>query len=232
MNDIFGPGSNVGKRVFRDHDELRKKIEACRALGLKIVLTSGTFDLLHIGHCRYLEEAKGVLGDPNETVLVVGVDSDEKVKVRKGRNTIVAEDERIEILCHQRHADLIFLKQSEDEHWQLIRTVRPDALIVSETTKERPKTDEEREKLLAFCSDVRMLPPQATTSTTARIRLLLIGFASQMREKVEAFHRDMLKSFQNLQGDGSVAEMRGKVDSFYQETMKFFRKLEGGGHET
>ena len=231
MNDIFGPGSNVGKRVFRDHEELRKKVEACRALNLRIVLTSGTFDLLHIGHCRYLEEAKGILGNPNETVLVVGVDSDEKVKARKGRSTIVEEDERIEILCHQRHVDLVFLKQSTDEHWQLIKTVGPDMLIVSETTKERPKTDEEREKLLVFCKDVRMLPAQATTSTTARIRLLLISFAAQLREKIDTFYQEVTTILDSAgQSHGFAPRLRKKADAFHMEMSNFFQKLRGGDH--
>ncbi|MEK7512614.1 MAG: adenylyltransferase/cytidyltransferase family protein [Patescibacteria group bacterium] len=200
MNDIFGPGSNVGKRVFRDHNELQKQIEACRVLGFKIVLTSGTFDLLHIGHCRYLEQAKGILGAPDQTVLVVGIDSDEKVHARKDRNTLVAEDERIEIVCHQRHVDLVFLKQFSDERWELIKTVTPDVLVVSETTKEQPHTAEEQTELAAFCGEVRVLPAQATTSTTARIRLLLIGRTELLEEKVEAFYRDMKDFFDKLKG--------------------------------
>ena len=200
MNDIFGPGSNIERREFRGHENLRLQIEACRALGFKIVLTSGTFDLLHVGHCRYLEQAKGILGQPDQTVLVVGVDSDEKVRVRKSRNTLVAEGERMEIVCHQRHVDLVFLKQPNEERWQLIKTVKPDVLVISETTTEQPKTDEERERLRLFCGDVRELSAQATTSTTARIRLLLIGLTAQIREKVEVFYREMMEFFSNLEG--------------------------------
>ena len=78
MHDIFGPGSNVKGRIFQDYNQLAEKIASCKQLGLKIVLTSGTFDLFHVGHSRYLEKAKQY-GD----FLVVGVDSDKKVKGKK-----------------------------------------------------------------------------------------------------------------------------------------------------
>lgn len=231
MNDFFGPGSSTGKRVFRDHEQLREKVEACRRLGFKIVLTSGTFDLLHIGHCRYLEAAKNILEDPAQTVLVTGVDSDDKVKARKGRNTIVAEEERIEILCHQRHVDLVFLKQPTDEHWQLIKTVRPDVLVVSETTKEQPKTPEDHAELQGFCGVVKVLPAQATTSTTARIRLLLISFSSKLRERIDMFYRDVTTILDDVGHTSNFApRLRSRADAFQVEITNFFKELRGGDH--
>lgn len=205
MNDIFGPGSNPENRVFTDYDLLAKKVDACRQLGFRVVLTSGTFDLFHVGHARYLERAKGILGCPDQTVLVVGVDSDDKVRARKKRNPIVAEDERVEIVCHQRSADIVFRKPVEAEPWKLIRIVRPDVLIVSETTKEHVHTesvgtDVENADLASLCGEVRKLPAQATTSTTARIRLLLINYSSQAREKVQSFYEDMMRFFDQIEG--------------------------------
>src|SRR5688572_3071996 len=62
----------------------------------KVVLTQGTYDLVHIGHARYFQKAKSY-GD----FLIVGVDSDEKVKVRKGPDRpVVPEDERLEMLTY------------------------------------------------------------------------------------------------------------------------------------
>ncbi|HET7629879.1 MAG TPA: hypothetical protein VFK03_00730, partial [Candidatus Saccharimonadales bacterium] len=55
---IFGFKSNPEARFIEDYSILEEYIEACRTLGLKIVLTSGSFDMLHVGHARYLEKAK------------------------------------------------------------------------------------------------------------------------------------------------------------------------------
>ena len=93
INDIFGPGSNVTKRVISNYDEIAEKVEACRKLGFRIILTSGTFDIYHEGHARYLEKAKSE-GD----ILIVGIDNDDKVRRRKEANRpMVAEGSRMEI---------------------------------------------------------------------------------------------------------------------------------------
>src|SRR5258706_6536345 len=76
---IFSPGSNFKDRYIPDYKTLAKLVSHLRGLGLKIVLVQGTYDMVHIGHARYLEEARRQ-GD----VLIVGVDSDEKVRARKG----------------------------------------------------------------------------------------------------------------------------------------------------
>lgn len=175
-HDIFGPGSNPTGRIVQDYDELTNRVTACRALGMRIVLTSGTFDLWHEGHARYLEAARQY-GD----LLIVGVDNDEKVGNRKGEGRpVVAERDRMEILCHSRHVDLVFLKKWDDPKWQLIKTVRPDALIATRDTY----TEEQLEVLKEHCKEVIVLSPQAATSTTARIRTLLIGPIGQMEAKL------------------------------------------------
>lgn len=163
-NSIFSDGSNVNERYVRSYKDLKKLVEAMRALGLKIVLTQGTFDMIHVGHSRYFETAKRH-GD----VLIVGVDSDEKVRARKGPDRpVVPEGERIEMLCHQRHVDVVTLKELNAKRWELIKLVRPDVLIA---TKETYKEKELRE-LKKICGQVVVLEPQATTSTSAKIRLL------------------------------------------------------------
>ena len=74
----------IGDRMsFKDNlltqEEMKEKIELFKKEGKKVVFTNGVFDILHIGHLTYLEEAKS-LGD----VLVVAVNSDASVKVNKG----------------------------------------------------------------------------------------------------------------------------------------------------
>jgi D-beta-D-heptose 7-phosphate kinase/D-beta-D-heptose 1-phosphate adenosyltransferase len=177
MHDLFGPGSNVKGRIFKNYEELAKVIANCRGLGLKIVLTSGTFDFRHTGHERYLEKAK-----ENGDILIVGVDSDEKVKARKGpHRPVVPEDERMEGLCHCRHVDLVFLKQQGDEKWQLTKTIKPDILIATAETYDQSQIEE----LKKICGEVVVLEPQATTSTTARIRRVLIGPVSEIKERLK-----------------------------------------------
>ncbi len=177
-NGIFGAGTNLSSRLITDFQKLSTQVEACRAFGYRIVLTSGTFDLAHPGHARYLEEAR-THGD----ILVVGVDSDEKTRARKGDDRpLIPQDERIEMLAHLRHVDLIFLKELNHPHWELIRCVQPDVLIVSSSTK--PYSDAELAQLKALCGDGRgeviVLPPQATTSASARIRRFQIGIAQKI----------------------------------------------------
>ena len=75
-------------------EDLQRIIRDLKVKGKRIVFTNGCFDLLHIGHVRYLEEAKS-LGD----ILVVGVNSDASVRSLKGPNRpILPEEERAEIL--------------------------------------------------------------------------------------------------------------------------------------
>jgi D-beta-D-heptose 7-phosphate kinase/D-beta-D-heptose 1-phosphate adenosyltransferase len=82
------------KEKIKKGDDLKRIIQDLKAKGKRVVFTNGCFDLLHIGHVRYLEEAKS-LGD----ILVVGVNSDGSVRGLKGPNRpILPEEERAEIL--------------------------------------------------------------------------------------------------------------------------------------
>ena len=90
----------------------------------KIVFTNGCFDLLHVGHVRYLQEARR-LGD----VLVVGVNSDASVKVLKGPTRPVQnESDRAEILAALGCVDYTVIF-TEETPAKLIETVKPDVLV-------------------------------------------------------------------------------------------------------
>jgi len=199
LKDIFGPGSRFDCRWVRTYEEMEEKATALRKLNQRVVLTMGTFDILHIGHFRYLEKAKE-RGD----VLVVGVDSDAKVKKRKGpTRPVVSHDERLEALSHIRHVDLIFLKDINDSKWQLIKTVRPDVLIATQDTY----SPEQVEALGEFCGEVVVLEPQATTRTTAKIRRLLVEHMTKLeealrsaREGVTAQLDDVLRVLEDIKG--------------------------------
>jgi D-beta-D-heptose 7-phosphate kinase / D-beta-D-heptose 1-phosphate adenosyltransferase len=82
------------REKVKTREDLRRVIRDLKAEGKRIVFTNGCFDLLHIGHVRYLEEAKS-LGD----ILVVGVNSDASVRGLKGpERPVLPEEERAEIL--------------------------------------------------------------------------------------------------------------------------------------
>lgn len=105
-------------------ENLKKAVELYRSENKKIVFTNGCFDLLHIGHVTYLEEAKK-LAD----VLIVGVNSDSSVKVLKGpARPIQNEHDRSEILAALKAVNhtVIF---SEDTPMNLIKQIKPDVLV-------------------------------------------------------------------------------------------------------
>ena len=95
-----------------------------RAKGARMVFTNGCFDLLHVGHIRYLAEARA-LG----TVLVVGLNSDRSVQVLKGADRpVVDEADRREMLLALRMVDYVIIFD-EDTPLRLIQAVRPDVLV-------------------------------------------------------------------------------------------------------
>src|ERR1700684_3723784 len=103
---ILSPHANFEERLIPTLEEMTRLVNHLRGLGYAVVLTSGSFDLIHLGHVKYRERAKQ-LGD----VLAVGVDSDAKIRRRKGDDRpMVPEHERVELLAYQRPVDLIYLK--------------------------------------------------------------------------------------------------------------------------
>lgn len=168
----LGNTSNFVKRYIQGYEEVAKLSRLCKKQGLRVVLTQGSFDLIHIGHARYLEHAKSK-GD----FLIVGTDNDEKIKARKGpERPIVPQEERLEMLTHLRPVDAVFLKDVGDPKWHLIKNVKPDVLIA---TRETYSPDEIKE-LKKYCGEVCVLEPMATTSTSAKIRLLQIGVIGKL----------------------------------------------------
>jgi len=102
-------------------DELRELRHGWRAEGLKLVLTNGVFDLLHLGHARYLAEARS-LGD----ILVVGLNSDVSTRSYKGpRRPLVPEHERAELLLNLRAVDYVTIFD-EPTAEALVAALEPD----------------------------------------------------------------------------------------------------------
>ena len=100
--------------------EAKKKIEELKINGKKVVFTNGCFDILHVGHMRYLEEAKE-FGD----YLIVGVNSDESVKRLKGpTRPINNQEDRAELLTGLKSVDYTVIF-TEDTPVELIGELKP-----------------------------------------------------------------------------------------------------------
>ena len=90
----------------------------------KIIFTNGCFDILHIGHIKYLKEAKAK-GD----ILVLGLNSDASVRRLKGPSRPVnSEKDRMDMLAEMEFIDYVVLFE-EDTPYELITRVRPDVLV-------------------------------------------------------------------------------------------------------
>jgi rfaE bifunctional protein nucleotidyltransferase chain/domain len=98
--------------------------EQCRESNRRVVFTNGCFDILHVGHVRYLNRARS-LGD----VLIVAVNSDRSVREIKGApRPVIPEEERLEILAALACVDFVFLFDDPTPQ-RIIDAVVPDVLV-------------------------------------------------------------------------------------------------------
>ena len=111
--------------------DLVQKISILRVSGRTIVFTNGCFDILHVGHVRYLAAARSE-GD----VLVVGLNSDESTRSIKQENRpIVSQDQRAEVLAGLECVDYITVF-NEPDPLKLIQALKPDVLVKGADWKE------------------------------------------------------------------------------------------------
>lgn len=109
---------------IKTQTELISILEDLRRNGKKVVFTNGCFDILHVGHIRYLKEAKG-FGD----ILVVALNSDSSVKRLKGdKKPLIPQSERAEVLSALEMVDYITIFD-EDTPYEIIKELQPDILI-------------------------------------------------------------------------------------------------------
>jgi len=113
----------MGEKIIK-REELAGNVRALKRAGKTIVFTNGCFDLLHIGHIRYLKSAKAE-GD----VLLVGLNSDRSVRQIKGpARPIVSENERAEVLASLACVDFVTFFDEPDP-LATIRVLMPDVLV-------------------------------------------------------------------------------------------------------
>jgi rfaE bifunctional protein nucleotidyltransferase chain/domain len=110
---------NEGKILTRE--QLQRRVGEWRRAGERVILTNGCFDLLHVGHVRYLRAAKQLGGR-----LVVGLNADDSVRALKGPGRpLMPAEERAEILAALADVDAIAIF-SEPDVRALVREIRPD----------------------------------------------------------------------------------------------------------
>lgn len=169
---LFADASNFELRFVEDYERIGTIVGALKTLGLRVVLTSGSFDIIHEGHSMYLEAARR-FGD----FLIVGIDSDDKIRERKGPNRpAVPEMERLRMVTHQRGVGLVTLKHLYYPRWHLIKTVAPDVLVATEETYTAAEICELES---TCCGRVEVLERMATVSTSARLRRIQLGISEQ-----------------------------------------------------
>lgn len=141
----------------------RQQVETWRKEGHTIALANGVFDLLHVGHVRYLEAAKQLAGK-----LVVAINSDASTRAYKGPGRpVIPEAERLELVRALRCVDAAFLF-SEPDVRTVIRTLKPDIHVKG--TDYTPETIPERAEVEAYGGRVAVAGDPKNHSTTDLIK--------------------------------------------------------------
>ena len=160
------------REKIKKREELRGDLEKLEGEGRRVVFTNGCFDLLHVGHRRYLEEARS-LGD----ILVVGVNSDRSVQELKGpRRPILPLAERMEILSGLECVDYV-TSFEEPTPLELITLLKPRILVKGgDWSKE---TIVGREVVEGLGGEVVVLPFFEGNSTSNLIEAILKRYADR-----------------------------------------------------
>src|SRR3954468_1883708 len=158
--------TEVSNEKILSRDDLKVLVEAWRSRGETIILANGAFDLLHVGHIRYLRAARQ-LGEK----LVVAVNSDESVRALKGNGRpLMPADERAEILAALSDVDAVVIFPERDVRC-LVREIRPD--IHAKGTDYTPDSMPERNTVIECGGRVEIVgdPKDHSTSEIIRTRL-------------------------------------------------------------
>jgi len=146
-----------------DREGLRRRVADWRAAGDKITLANGCFDLLHVGHVRYLGAAKELGGQ-----LVVAINADESVRKLKGEGRpLIPAEERAEILAALSDVDAVVIFPEPDVR-SLIREIRPD--IHAKGTDYTADSVPERDTVIEFGGRVEIVGDPKDHSATDIIR--------------------------------------------------------------
>lgn len=149
-------------------DQSRDWIKQLHQQHKSVVFTNGCFDILHVGHVRYLQQAREC-GD----ALIIGLNSDASVQGLKGpERPIVPEDERGELLEALKCVDAVVLFDQETP-WELLNHIRPD--VLAKGGDYRIETIVGADLIQSYGGQVKVLPfvdGKSTTNVVERIRRL------------------------------------------------------------
>jgi FAD synthetase len=152
-------------RIVNFH-ELKKFLS--RGRKGRIVLTGGCFDILHIGHVRFLSEAKR-MGD----YLVVLLENDKNVKKLKGGNRpVFIQKERAEMLSALESVDLVVLlptMESDSDYLNLIRIIKPDIIAVTEND---PHIEKKKRQAKKVGGELKVISFKKTLSSSKLAKIL------------------------------------------------------------
>jgi rfaE bifunctional protein nucleotidyltransferase chain/domain len=156
----------MGNEKILKRGEARERVEQWRSSGERIVLANGNFDLLHVGHVRYLRGAKELGGK-----LIVAINSDESVRALKGDGRpVMPAEERAEIVAALADVDAVVIFPELDVR-ALIRELRPD--IQAKGTDYTVDSVPERDTLAEYGGRVAIVGDAKDHSTSEIIRARL-----------------------------------------------------------
>ena len=125
---------------------------------MKTIFTNGCFDILHIGHIELFKYAKS-LGDK----LIVGIDSDERIRQSKGNNRpINTSENRKHILSAIRYIDNVYIFNNDEELISLVVDIKPDIIVVGSDWENKNVIGSEYAKEIKF---FKRIPEYSTTKT-------------------------------------------------------------------
>ncbi|MEK7643626.1 MAG: adenylyltransferase/cytidyltransferase family protein [Patescibacteria group bacterium] len=168
--DLPTQSAHFTRKIITNYGVLKRVTNGLRAANRKVVVTIGSWDMLHIGHLRYLARAKS-FGD----VLIVGADSDRAIRRYKGpHRPVIPETERMEMLSYQAFVDYVTIIDDVTIQglWQygLLRALHPDIFIAVKDSYPRSQ----RQAIAKLVGTLKVLPRQAehTSSTDVFQRLI------------------------------------------------------------
>lgn len=195
MKEILSMDCIPERRYIDDLDHVKILTQQAKLAGYTVGVVGGVWDLPHIGHARYLRLAKEECD-----ILIVVVDSDELVRNRKGpTRPVVPQDERIAMVCHLVSSDIVITRNLTEhlaDKEYLNKILSPDVCILSTSTGDI--SEEQREVISQFAGRIKVFPPQAETSTSARIRLLSVDGAAPLAESVTMLVEEKAQQIVNL----------------------------------
>ena len=166
MNEIIEYESSLNQSNSNEHiktwDEISTIVSEMKNKGRKIVFTNGCFDLLHIGHIKYLEKSKSY-GD----ILIVGLNSDDSTRRLKGKDRpINSQVDRGYLLASLEVVDYLVIFE-EDTPFELIKIIKPDVLVKGGDYEGKEIVGQDIAKEFKL---VKFIDGKSTTKTIERIQ--------------------------------------------------------------